>query len=295
MADKDLDRADATWLSKKFGKYAPLNRVAVTKDALKETMEGAPTVFGVMLGFSTLLGAIVYPVDQPDIASLDTSFSYSDQGDGYEVFTYAADTPAIAVVRDGDKVRLYQVTAGNEDQGTTATWTLIDDAQKASLIALQIQSKLAARSANLSTDATAFTEGDDLSPITISYYDNVSQPWTNENGVIQRSATSERTEVVIPIQDISAEFAAEATEWQDVRTQINAGHYALPDEGDLANVSDLRTQKERIGDSFIDGGIAGGATGIALFTLLFGGCFGSHYRRRMHQEKEAKRYGYKRS
>lgn len=286
MADKPKDSAKATWISRKFGAHADDDRLAPARRSLaivgQECRQDWTSIAGgiaVCAAFGGFIG-LLNPEENVPVTYSD--LHYSDSGNGYEILHYAADRPAIGVVRNGETINLYTVTpAANGDQ-----WTLVRDEREAWAFAseaytlLTHNAELAGRPFGIYQEAI---EGKPVFMPVLWRYDRVTKAW-EENGLSHRLGEGRRN-VDLPLRGLSQEYAAEAAEWTAVRGQFQqAGYHPTIAAQEIAAPQDM---PNTFSNAVIGVGM-GGAFGITLLGGLTGFYLVDTYRR---QRRNFKKYG----
>lgn len=276
MADKPKDHKDATFLSRRLGKHADINRVGILKQAfVEEGIERSSAVsVAAMAGFAFALGGgvggIVGDLSQPTdfLYTPDAQTEYSDQGAGYEVIKYAADEPAVMIVRDGDGAfRLYE--------GNGETFRLLDDSESWALSA-KIASILRDREAQLN-DVNSDVPENVFLP---EFYtvDGLSAPWSGGDDIFRRVEGLNSIELSVP--QLADRYNQEASEWSEARGAVVAGEYN-------AEISpDNLGERQKISDEqFVQGGKIGGGLALLLLFGMIGRDTARGYRRRVREAR----------
>lgn len=280
MADKPKDSAKATWLSRKFGAHADVDKMTPARQALSMTMHDMGAAKGIFIAMPVMIGMMGSMLNiisnehaAPEVYS--EQMAYSDTGDGYEVLKYSKDKPAIGLVREGDNVALYVILNNR--------WTLVTDEREAWSLASEAYAALSHHAQMGSQPLGIYNEvleGGSVFPPQLWRYERVSKAWQDGN-LIQRNGEG-RQDIAISLRGMGDEYAAEAAEWGAIRTRmLESGYAATEHTDDIAAPQDT----PNITEQALRGGTYGGAVGL-LFVLAMGATRFSHeFKRRRRDVK----------
>lgn len=261
MADKEIDQKGRGWLGLKLAQNGgKIDRVGIAKTAVYQDGFGGQPIshsilFGLMAGMAGLLGGLASDGFRSDYTQpTDGGMHYADTGTGFETIRYAADRPAVTLVRGEDGgLQLYT-------QQSDGRLILLSERQ-AWAVAAEITTVLQQRIAQL--NQSDMQVGDNSFLPYFPVYDNLSTAWTYDNGYFRHAGTGNGREVEIAFSDLDEKYARELQEWIAVRQAITEGRAAAKPPANEIDPGAETASKQQLIE-----GVAGGA-GLVLLGGLF--------------------------